>query len=123
MNQTVNHKSTYTLWPKCVSDTRLLVLARKGESPLENMGNIAVYPNPAKESLFVSFINNDKVSLTFELYNSMGSLLVQKSNQQEMGTEVINVKGLSSGIYFLRIRKNVYSVVTHKIIISNEWKD
>lgn len=72
---------------------------------------IKIYPNPTKEFLYIKNVNSvDKV----EMYNILGEKILQINNFIESGK--INLRNLSSGIYFLRISKNQNISVTKKII-------
>ena len=75
-----------------------------------NIDNIIVYPNPARD--FISIANIDKNSL-IKLFDSLGRLVfTTKTNEN-----VINTSNLKSGIYYLSIEKNNI-IITKKIIIS-----
>lgn len=64
----------------------------------ENLKEIKVYPNPMKEKLLV--ILNEKSTLS--VYNIAGQTI--KTQALEAGTNTINVSGLSSGGYIIRIQ-------------------
>jgi hypothetical protein len=71
--------------------------------------NIAVYPNPVKETLNVRF---DATSIaTVELVNVAGQVLDSKTNSDV----TFNTAGLVAGMYFVNI-KVAEGVYTHKII-------
>lgn len=69
--------------------------------------DLAIYPNPATDIIKV---NSTQLISKIEIYNSLGALINQVSDVNE-----INVSNYDSGIYFLRISSNLRSV-TKKII-------
>ena len=58
--------------------------------------DISIYPNPVKDFITISSINNSDVFKT-EIYDLMGSL-IEESNEK-----VINIENYPSGIYLLKI--------------------
>jgi bifunctional DNase/RNase len=72
--------------------------------------NITVYPNPAKDVVYV------KGELTgYELYDLFGNKLEQVSGNMEE----IRVSDLSSGVYIIRLHTKNGKALTKKIIINN----
>ena len=61
---------------------------------------ISIYPNPFDEQLF---INAHAESLEIYLHNAVG-ILVKKKNIEKVNGEIrINVKGLTPGVYYLKL--------------------
>ena len=60
----------------------------------DSLRRVYVYPNPS-EGIFT--INSDQIK-SFEVYNSIGQLLLQKSN-----TLKVNLSRFDNGLYFLKI--------------------
>jgi len=58
--------------------------------------NLSVYPNPAKDYLF---IQSDKPVEKIEIYNSSGLCVFSKDN----GCDKVDVSAWVDGFYFLRI--------------------
>jgi len=72
--------------------------------------NITVYPNPAKDVVYV------KGELTgYELYDLVGNKLEQVVGNMEE----IRVSDLSSGVYIIRLHTKNGKALTKKIIINN----
>jgi len=69
------------------------------------MDEFEVYPNPAKKQLYVSIKNNNLNwdQLTVELRNSNGSLLDLPMAHSNKNTIELDLNGISSGIYILRL--------------------
>ena len=72
----------------------------------ENHVSNMVYPNPAHDKLFVNAANIQSV----ELYNISGQLMISSTENE------INVSGLESGVYFIRVNcgENIF---TERVII------
>lgn len=60
--------------------------------------NIKIYPNPAREKLFISDLSQD---VTLSIFNPDGQIVYYKTNPQQ--SMQVNLSHLSSGLYFLRI--------------------
>lgn len=67
-----------------------------------------VYPNPAKESMYLDLPGNGPVRVI--IYNSLGSVV------REQNDSTINIKDLSKGIYILSVKQND-KTFTKRIII------
>lgn len=65
----------------------------------------SLYPNPVENEIHIS--STDHVSYRFSIYNSLGQLV--KENIQSTGN--MDVSGLSSGIYFIKIKTANASVI------------
>jgi hypothetical protein len=72
---------------------------------------IDLYPNPAKDLLNISSIKNVNSIIIF---NSFGLLVKQIDNKN---MTKINVKDLTSGLYFFQIQLDDKSVLTKKVIV------
>ncbi|MBK6263484.1 T9SS type A sorting domain-containing protein [Marivirga sp. S37H4] len=68
-------------------------------------GIISLYPNPVKDDLNIHFDDNDLLSCTVSIYNSMGALMLEKryvlkgENEQKI---TIDLSSLPSGFYQLQ---------------------
>ena len=78
---------------------------------VSNSEFVEVFPNPAKNKLFLRFINNIN-SFEAKLININGDILLKSNNKE------IDVSGLQPGIYFLNVQAG-NQVSRKKIIISN----
>ena len=67
--------------------------------------NITIYPNPAKNDLFVSVTSNTTQNLKIELTNIEGQLMHTELLSTTQGTSIqtINTSNLSPGTYFIKI--------------------
>ena len=70
------------------------------------INDLKIYPNPVKNSLFLSNIEN---LITLKVFNSLGQLVIETDNRE------INFSDLDNGIYFLQI-KTLEGTATRKIL-------
>jgi len=75
---------------------------------------MTIYPNPAKEKIFVAVSNVNK-NMKLQVYNAIGVLVMEQNNVQEE-TEV-NTQHLRKGIYFVALT-NGKAVATKKLVIN-----
>ncbi|MEO6304917.1 MAG: T9SS type A sorting domain-containing protein [Bacteroidia bacterium] len=78
-------------------------------SKLQNM--VIIYPNPAKEFLYIN--NNLKETITIEMTDVFGRPLLKTS---VTASDKTDLKGLSTGVYFITVRSNTNSF-ERKIIV------
>lgn len=86
----------------------------------ENSGDeINIYPNPAKDELFVKFSNPANEPVLLRLYNVQSNLVMSiKSTESVAGDEFrFDTSVLTKGVYILRITKGT-KTDTKKVIIS-----
>jgi hypothetical protein len=76
------------------------------ESSFENA--FRVYPNPAKETLNISFSNNKNSERPIQIFNSMGMLF--QENSVSPSTQII-ITDLPSGLYFIRLKESPQQVI------------
>lgn len=72
-----------------------------------------VYPSPASGSFTVVF--HGKNQGTMKIYDLTGSLTL--SENLTVGNNLINISGLTSGLYLVKIEENGGAVSTHKLIV------
>ena len=66
--------------------------------------SVSVYPNPAHEVLYI--VANGNVE--YQMINSVGQVVMSGNVE---GNAQINVSGLNSGVYFLKVDANIQKVV------------
>ena len=78
---------------------------------------VLVYPNPARDKVFVSFTENAPSSFTIELYNALGlKLNTLQVNDTGNGPVRIDTAALPEGVYFIKLSYGATSL-TKKVII------
>ncbi|TSA26228.1 MAG: T9SS C-terminal target domain-containing protein [Bacteroidetes bacterium] len=75
----------------------------------DKLSGILIYPNPVRERLFLSVPGEGKVLFTLEIYRPDGRKVHE--DQVRNGTTEIDVTGLQSGMYILKLKGNTASVV------------
>ncbi|XZF14587.1 T9SS type A sorting domain-containing protein [Chitinophagaceae bacterium MMS25-I14] len=76
---------------------------------------INIYPNPAKDMLYVSGMNGGE---TVTVYNTVGQLLKTVSINNA-GTSLLSLRGLLPGIYYVRISISGDKVRAFNLVIGN----
>lgn len=80
----------------------------------QQISNIAVYPNPASDVIYI--MNNNSTQLAYDLYNVQGQRVLSEAIPNVNST--VNVSNLNAGIYFLRLHDGASnSSVTKRIIV------
>jgi len=91
-----------------VADVLERILKEEGikqEEKREKEQFVAYYKNPVRDVVKIRFKNKVGNNLTLELYDNIGRLVGVKEEKHFSGKEIIwDLKGLSPGIYFLKIK-------------------
>ena len=77
------------------------------------------YPNPANENVNIHFVLTQTESYTIDVLNNLGQVVrtLNKPNLAPgMYSEVVDIKGLSSGIYTVKVN-GIYAQGTQKLIV------
>ncbi len=94
--------------------------ASKNESPSIRTGEgIIVYPNPANNSLTVSFGNQFHSNFTVKLYNIQGINCFEQSQIRSTNEIILSVSELPAGLYFLKIMLEGQRPLLAKLSIIN----
>ncbi|MDT3740416.1 MAG: T9SS type A sorting domain-containing protein [Candidatus Kapabacteria bacterium] len=72
-------------------------------------GNIEVFPNPVTDLLTIRNINESNNYSTVNLYDMFGRLLI--SDGLVSGTNTLDVSGLSTGVYSIRVNNQIYKII------------
>lgn len=75
-----------------------------------------VYPNPAKQQIWITGQQMDKLQ-NIQLFNSIGELLLQQQATEEVRLEIKLPAKLQAGIYFLHLQLLNGDRQTHKILL------
>lgn len=97
------------------SDSLFVVYVGLENTTINN--SVALYPNPASESVSLVFSNNDAVQGKLNVYNLTGkSVLFQRINSQDQKTLTVDTSELASGVYFVKITYDDYHSIIRLII-------
>jgi thiol-disulfide isomerase/thioredoxin len=82
-------------------------------------GNIAVYPNPASDRLFLDFNSTGSHLINLRLYNLLGETVSESAFVINTGmhTRTISTDHLVNGMYYLKIYRNNKLADTKKVLI------
>ena len=90
----------FVCWSVGLSQQGLLV-DRNGEVK-ENV--ISIYPNPAKDFMALSIVNNNLNNVAVHVYNIIGSKMNVKIDKERDGLYAIDLRELTAGYYLLVIK-------------------
>lgn len=62
-----------------------------------------IYPNPAKDQLYIEFVDPNAVAPSVKIYNSLGTIVFQENIHSK--SETIDISNLSAGFYYVTIDK------------------
>jgi hypothetical protein len=80
----------------------------------DNFVSVHIYPNPATDNVTIALSSHD--GATIDICSMTGNLLREKTIEKGMHAGIINVSGLSSGIYLVRIQTG-NTIVNRKLVI------
>ncbi|MES2794624.1 MAG: Ig-like domain-containing protein, partial [Bacteroidota bacterium] len=107
--------SGFSAWSNIADATTLIITALEEELSIEQ---ILIYPNPAKEFIYLKPLTNVVGKITTRIYNEVGiQMLSQDFNGFAEGrVEKLNVSNCNYGIYFLEI-SNKKGKIVKKVLI------
>jgi len=102
----------------CLSEGVVLRQASH-QSALQGMYEYAsIYPNPATESITLSFEFGKDVAGTIDIFNTMGQMVNSLALISNVHSVSIDVKNLFGGIYTYSVRSNAGFVQKGKLVIA-----
>lgn len=84
-----------------------------------NTSSLIVYPNPAKETLNISFDNNTTASKSLKVIDATGKVVMQRTIAKGTLSYSMSVKELVNGLYILEIAGKNQSPVSLQFIKTN----
>lgn len=89
-----------------------------GIEEINAVTNIKIYPNPTKDVINISNIQNIDLK-TIEVYNILGSLVLQVNIKDLSFNDnlQLDLSDFKKGVYFTKIIADNYQSITHKLII------
>ena len=75
------------------------------ENASENLKNVVVYPNPAKDNINLNFTNENAEEVSYQIINVIGQAVREQNIPAVKGETLYNVSlsGIESGIYFIKL--------------------
>jgi hypothetical protein len=86
-----------------------------GMNELETKNKFQIFPNPAQNTISISYPGNQLESVNLEILTSLGQLVYTKTITSN---ETIDVSNLSNGLYFIHLKGSNLNVSSQKLIIS-----
>jgi len=81
--------------------------------------SILVFPNPAKESLFIDFSSLPELEFSYQLIDISGRTVLSGNSLNSNKSQLyLNTGHIQAGLYLLKIKADEFSAV-NKILISN----
>jgi len=80
------------------------ILTGINENELPESG-VQIYPNPASDFIYLVFTNNNADDFQIKFFNAVGQL-VNSSRQKKHNQVILDVRKVSSGLYFLQIESS-----------------
>ena len=78
--------------------------------------NIVIYPNPAREKVFISFNSSVEKETQIQLYSMEGRLLTSKRVSKDETAVEINLDGYADGMYLIRVTNKTINE-TYRLLI------
>ncbi len=79
-------------------------------------GEFSIYPNPAKDRLYITYPNENKPIQT-KIISSIGKTVSFTQNENSKGELELNINHLSAGIYLVLIELQNGEILSHKFVI------
>lgn len=82
------------------------------------LNNLSVFPNPAKEKIMISYSTENTSDIQIELYDICGRLILKETetpSQSSQKTKEINIESIDNGSYILYLNQNGFKKA-YKII-------
>ena len=67
---------------------------------------VSIYPNPAKDVLYIEWPSEKHNGSTLSLINTLGQTLIKQNVKADSNVNSINLEGFTSGVYFLQFSIN-----------------
>ena len=119
---TGEYSGTATFGSSTIStlDTGAIFLAKinntVGICDCYSIPNISIYPNPTTHLLTISIANKNLKSVTLNLYDMMGQLMVEK--RMDNGQLEMDIRDIEQGVYFLEVLMDGQKVVRKVVKIN-----
>jgi Secretion system C-terminal sorting domain/Cleaved Adhesin Domain len=86
------------------------------DNNLQNIG-LSVYPNPARDKIYIDFGDLTPNNLKIEIYDMTGKIVWKYETEERTGTIIVaDISGLDPGIYLLKINDS-HGNISRKLIV------
>jgi hypothetical protein len=84
----------------------------------KNSNSITIYPNPAKNTVFIGFENTPALPYTIQMVSPLGQVLLTKTITQASNQEDLDISKLPKGLYYLHIADDKQRMLfNNKIVV------
>jgi hypothetical protein len=83
----------------------------------KNSNSITIYPNPAKNTVFIGFENVPALPYTIQLVSPLGQVLLTKTITQASNQEDLDISKLPRGLYYLHIGDDKQRILSNSKIL------
>lgn len=91
----------------------ILILAACNDKPdvLPENNQLAVFPNPASDFVYISFANTDASAYSVVVFDTKGDIMLEKSENATEPWYQVNVSDEPAGTYHVVLEKNNTTIV------------
>ncbi|MCK4676526.1 MAG: T9SS type A sorting domain-containing protein, partial [Bacteroidales bacterium] len=106
----------------CGSDTIFETIQVSAVEKFDKNEFIKVFPNPAKDIIYIHFSNLNEQKITLEILNLNGQKILQRDQRYIDNDQIIdiNLSSQPEGIYFLKIQLEDRLYTYKLVLIRNE---
>jgi hypothetical protein len=108
---------TITSTDNCVNSATVYIATPNSVYNINTNNHFTLYPNPVKETLFISKNSNLKLPFTIEIMDTKGALIYQQNELIANGNLSIDVSNFDNGVYFISIFNNNFKQQQKIVII------
>ena len=101
------------------SFTTTIIVDPNGINNIISNDILSVYPNPAKDRIFVQFTNNYKLPIQFEIVNTLGEAVLTNTilDSNNANLYVIHIDQLSAGVYYIKAKDKENKTTIAKFVV------
>jgi hypothetical protein len=107
-------KNSCSGWSSPTTVVQLLPKITNGVTNINGEFELSAYPNPVSDVLTITVVGLDEVNGTIQLMDFSGKLILNKAMNEP--TLLLEMKDLSSGIYFIRYKDDEGRTGTLKVV-------
>jgi PKD repeat protein len=88
-------------------------------NPILENDKLSIYPNPAKDLIYIQLNENIKTPIEIEITNTLGENVLSKKITQSISNNLysLNIEHLSSGVYYIKTRDKNNKISIGKFVV------
>lgn len=79
---------------------------RTGVDDINAANQVAIYPNPATDNIYIS-LQHAPLEGMIQLFDNVGNVVMQQPVQQQ---QTLNISHLPAGMYYLKVENKQYKI-------------